>query len=146
MACQQTSSPTAAPRAGFPCCWWRQKEQCCVGSSRTARSRWACSAIVSFHGNRRGRSQSRGARRCETCSLGSPRLIPGPPVQGHCSVLTMADGDDSQSNKSWLHTHTYCFWQLPAFLGILFMETWTAVVSVDQCHVAAGILQRLSVE
>lgn len=26
------------------------------------------------------------------------------------------------------------------------METWTAVLSADQCHVATGILQRLSVE
>lgn len=33
-------------------------------------------------------------------------VIPGPPVQEHCSMLTVADGDDSQSNKSWLHTHT----------------------------------------
>lgn len=41
---------TAAPRAGFPCCWWRHKEPWCVGSSRAARSRRACSAIVSFHG------------------------------------------------------------------------------------------------
>lgn len=77
---------------------------------------------------------------------GRPRLIPGAPVQGHCSMLTMSDGDESQRNKAWLHTHTYCYWQLPAFLGMLFMEAWTAVVSAGQWHLAVGILQRLSVE
>lgn len=62
-------------------------------------------------------------------------VIPGPPVQGHCSVLTVADGDDSQSNKSWLHMPSweYYLWK-PGLRWCL------------QCHVVVGILQRLSVE
>lgn len=66
-----------------------------------------------------------------------------PPVQGHhYSVLTMADGDYNWCNKSWLHTHTLtaCGNALPPW-GIFLMETWTAVVSTDQGHVAVGILQ-----
>lgn len=43
-----------------------------------------------------------------------------------------------------MSAHTHILRQLPASLGILLMETWTAVVSADQGHVVVGILQRLS--
>lgn len=132
---QQSHSSSQGWPGSVPCCRWRQKERCCVENFRAARLRCAWGATgrlsLSTDGNRRGRSRDRGSRQCESCSPGSPRLTPGPPVQGHCSMLTMADGDDNCGNKPGC-THTLTAYS--AFLGVLLMKPWTAVVFADQGH------------